>query len=426
MGTVTIAAICGVAGLILGLAIGFIMVRGERRNSVRLLENEKENGRQLLENERTASKQLLENEIEHSRQMLESSRDIWESKLKEVESKLQSITEQQLAARQASLQDSNARHMEMLLKPVKEQFEAFKRTMEETRTQNEVNRQSIEKTFDSTMKLFHQEQEAAVRTLSEQTQKIGNDAAGLTRALKGDSKVQGNWGEMVLDTMLEQSGLIKDQEYFTQQTVKAPDGTLFRPDVLVRFPEGRSVIIDSKVSLTAYTDAVNAADDQMRDNLLKAHVQSMRKHIDELAGKDYSALVEDSIGYVLMFVPNEGSYIAAMREQPDLSNYAYKKHVILISPSNLLMALQLAYNLWQYDRQNKNVENIVRLAKDLYDKIAGFSDSFADVETAIGTLTKKYAEAKTRLYEGKGNVMRRAEQLKEYGVTTDKKIKSLE
>ncbi len=132
------------------------------------------------------------------------------------------------------------------------------------------------------------------------------------------------------------------------------------------------MVIDSKVSLTAYSDALAAEDEAERERLMKAHALSVRKHIDELAAKDYSKLVDDAIGFVLMFIPNETSYIAAMKQQPDLSRYAYQKKIIIISPSNLLMALQLAYNLWQYDRQNKNVEKIVKTAADLYDKVAGF------------------------------------------------------
>ena len=207
---------------------------------------------------------------------------------------------------------------------------------------------------------------------------------------------------------------------------KDENGRNFRPDVIVRFPEGRSVVIDSKVSLTAYTDALAAGNDEERERLMKAHALSVRKHIDELAEKDYSKLVDDAIGFVLMFIPNETSYIAAMKQQPDLSRYAYQKKIIIISPSNLLMALQLAYNLWQYDRQNKNVEKIVKTAADLYDKVATFEDTFLGIGDLITRLSGTFDKARKQLYDGSGNVMRRVESLKGLGVTPKKQIKSLE
>ena len=193
----------------------------------------------------------------------------------------------------------------------------------------------------------------------------------------------------------------------------------------MRFPEGRSVVIDSKVSLTAYSDAVASENDDERERLMKLHAQSVRRHIDELAEKDYSKLVEDAIGFVLMFIPNETSYMAAMKQQPDLSRYAYQKKIIIISPSNLLMALQLAYNLWQYDRQNKNVEKIVKTAADLYDKVAGFEETFMGVGDLIVRLSGSFDKAKKQLYDGTGNVMRRVESLKKLGVTPKKHIKEL-
>ena len=179
-------------------------------------------------------------------------------------------------------------------------------------------------------------------------------------------------------------------------------------------------------AMDAYTDALAAEDDSERDRLMKAHAQSVRKHIDELAEKDYSKLVEDAIGFVLMFIPNETSYIAAMRQQPELSRYAYQKKIIIISPSNLLMALQLAYNLWQYDRQNKNVEKIVKTAADLYDKVAVFEDTFTSIGDLITRLSGTFDKAKKQLYDGAGNVMRRVESLKELGVTPKKQLKALE
>ena len=381
---------------------------------------------EVLASEVEQQKRMAEHERQYAAQLREESDRQWEQKLEALRQEMQKMAAEQLAAKQSALQESNRQQMDELLRPVKEQFADFKKSVEESKTLNEVNKKELQHTFEATMRLFQQEQQQTVLMLKEQTSKIGSDAANLTKALKGDSKMQGDWGEMVLETILENSGLRKDEEFFIQENTKDENGKNYRPDVIVRFPEGRSVVIDSKVSLTAYTDALATDDEADRERLLKAHALSMRKHIDELAEKDYSKLVDDAIGFVLMFIPNETSYIAAMKQQPDLSRYAYQKKIIIISPSNLLMALQLAYNLWQYDRQNKNVEKIVKTAADLYDKVATFEDTFTGIGNLITRLSGIYDKAKKQMYDGPGNVMRRVEGLKALGVTPKKQLKALE
>lgn len=381
---------------------------------------------EVLASEVEQQKRMAEHERQYAAQLREESDRQWEQKLEALRQEMQKMAAEQLAAKQSALQESNRQQMNELLRPVKEQFADFKKSVEESKTLNEVNKKELQHTFETTMRLFQQEQQQTVLMLKEQTSKIGSDAANLTKALKGDSKMQGDWGEMVLETILENSGLRKDEEFFIQENTKDENGKNYRPDVIVRFPEGRSVVIDSKVSLTAYTDALATDDEADRERLLKAHALSVRKHIDELAEKDYSKLVDDAIGFVLMFIPNETSYIAAMKQQPDLSRYAYQKKIIIISPSNLLMALQLAYNLWQYDRQNKNVEKIVKTAADLYDKVATFEDTFTGIGDLITRLSGIYDKAKKQMYDGPGNVMRRVEGLKALGVTPKKQLKALQ
>lgn len=462
-----------IIGIIVGLIIGFVVgklltAKGASEEKAQLLanyqvkvseneqlqkqieqvqlqvENEKQalkdNQEIILMNERSHHaaemqnlKEQMASERQYAAQMRQENDRQWAEKMEALRQEMQRMTAEQqkaaaeqLAAKQSALQENNRLQMDELLKPIKEQFADFKKSVEDSKTQNEVNKKELQSTFEATMKLFQQEQQQTVAHLKEQTLRIGSDAANLTKALKGDSKMQGDWGEMVLETILENSGLRKDEEFFIQENTKDESGHNYRPDVVVRFPEGRSVVIDSKVSLTAYTDAVATEDEVERDRLLKAHAASVRKHIDELADKDYSKLVDDAIGFVLMFIPNETSYIAAMRQQPDLSRYAYQKKIIIISPSNLLMALQLAYNLWQYDRQNKNVEKIVKTAADLYDKVVGFEDTFSGIGDLLTRLSTSYAKAKNQLYDGAGNVMRRVESLKSLGITPKKKMKGLE
>ena len=444
-----------IIGIIVGLAIGFCVGKlmeakkaGEEKTQLiakaQVLQANIEQSnlhhaaevqslKQSYASEIQGLKAQMENERLFAEKLRAESNQQWAQKLESLKQEMhrmaieqQKAAAEQLAAKQSALQENNRLQMDELLKPIKEQFADFKKSVEESKTQNEVNKKELQSTFEATMKLFQQEQQQAVTSLKEQTSKIGSDAANLTKALKGDSKMQGDWGEMVLETILENSGLRKDEEFFIQENTKDENGKNFRPDVIVRFPEGRSVVIDSKVSLTAYTDALAAETDEERERLMKSHAQSVRKHIDELAEKDYSKLVEDAIGFVLMFIPNETSYIAAMKQQPDLSRYAYQKKIIIISPSNLLMALQLAYNLWQYDRQNKNVEKIVKTAADLYDKVATFEDTFTGIGELITRLSGTYDKARKQLYDGTGNVMRRVESLKNLGVTPKKQIKALE
>ncbi len=433
-----------VIGIVIGLAIGFFVGKlmeakkaGEEKTQLiakaQVLAANIDQSNQHHASELQSLKAQMENERLFAEKLRAESDQQWAQKLESLKQEMHRMTieqqkaaAEQLAAKQSALQENNRLQMDELLKPIKEQFADFKKSVEESKTQNEVNKKELQSTFEATMKLFQQEQQQAVTSLKEQTSKIGSDAANLTKALKGDSKMQGDWGEMVLETILENSGLRKDEEFFIQENTKDENGKNFRPDVIVRFPEGRSVVIDSKVSLTAYTDALAAETDEERERLMKSHALSVRKHIDELAEKDYSKLVEDAIGFVLMFIPNETSYIAAMKQQPDLSRYAYQKKIIIISPSNLLMALQLAYNLWQYDRQNKNVEKIVKTAADLYDKVATFEDTFTGIGDLITRLSGIYDKARKQLYDGSGNVMRRVESLKNLGVTPKKQIKALE
>lgn len=433
-----------VIGIIIGLAIGFFVGKlieaksaGEEKTllvaKAQVLAANIEQIKLHHASEVQSMKSQMENERLYAAKLRAESDQQWAQQLESLKQEMQRMTieqqkvaAEQLAAKQSALQENNRLQMDELLKPIKEQFADFKKSVEESKTQNEVNKKELQNTFEATMKLFQQEQQQAVLNLKEQTEKIGSDAANLTKALKGDSKMQGDWGEMVLETILENSGLRKNEEFFIQENTKDEEGKNYRPDVIVRFPEGRSVVIDSKVSLTAYSDALAAEDEAEQERLMKAHALSVRKHIDELAAKDYSKLVDDAIGFVLMFIPNETSYIAAMKQQPDLSRYAYQKKIIIISPSNLLMALQLAYNLWQYDRQNKNVEKIVKTAADLYDKVAGFEDTFMSVGDLITRLSGTFDKAKKQLYDGTGNVMRRVESLKGLGVTPKKQIKELD
>ncbi|MBD5184725.1 MAG: DNA recombination protein RmuC [Bacteroidales bacterium] len=368
-----------------------------------------------IEDERAAADRRLE---EADRQ--------WQLRFDRLKEEILNLNNRLLLARQEKLQSNNRIQIAELLAPIKEQFEAFKKSVEETRTAGEVTKEELKNSFEANMKLFAQQQDMAVRAMREQTDKIGNEAQNLTKVLKRDSKAQGDWGEMILETLLESSGLERDLHYFVQENVKDEAGRNFRPDVVVRFPEGRAVVIDSKVSLTAYADAFDSDDPAFRKIKLKEHARSVRKHIEELISKDYDRLVDDSIGLVLMFIPNDQCYLAAIEQDKELTRYAYSKGIVIVSPCNLMIALQLAFNMWQQDRQTKNVETIVRTATELYEKVAVFSETMEDVETHIARLSDSFAKAKGQLLNGKGNIFRRIEALKDLGITPKKNIKGIE
>lgn len=433
-----------IIGLVAGVAIGWLSGRagtaatagklqgmeGELQRSRQDLESEKERSNNALSAERERGRVALDEERKRLREeadkRLEASEKLWEERLAKLKTEIENLTSESLASKQNSLQETNREQIGEMLKPIKEQFDAFRKSVEESKTSNEVSKNELKESFQNSILLFQQMQQQAVKSIREETARIGNEAANLTRALKRDTKKQGDWGEMILESLLESSGLVKDLHYFIQENVKDEEGRNLRPDVIVRFPEGRSVIIDSKVSLTAYVEAFESDEPTDKERRLKDHARSVRKHVDELVGKKYDTLVSDSIGFVLMFIPNDQSYLSALEMDRDLGTYAFSKGVVIISPSNLMIALQLSYNLWQQDARNKNIDRIVQTASELYDKVAGFSDTMEAVEKSINRLSDDFTKARKQLYEGKGNIMGRVENLKKLGLTPKKQIKGLD
>lgn len=404
------------------------LVEAEKRHSAELLRKEREAREQQLDEARThmreanrrADERLADERRGFDERMKENDRR-WELKFDALKKELSQLLAKQLADSGDTLRESNKSSLDTLLQPLKEQFEGFRKSVEDSRTHNEVSRKEIQEKFDSTMKLFAQQQDLAVRRLSEETAKIGNDAVALANALKTNSKKQGNWGELVLETMLENSGLKENEQYFRQPNYKDKKGNDFRPDVVIRFSEGRNLIVDSKVSLTAYAESFETDDEERRSELLLAHLDSVNRHIDELSRKNYPSIVPDSLDYVLMFIPNESSYIAAIKLDPGLLRKAADKNVIVISPNNLIMALQLAYNLWKTDAQIKNLDKIVERGKLLYEKISTFQSTFTDLGKRITALQSVYDEANAQAFTGRGNLVRQCQMLEEYGVKVDPK-----
>ncbi|MBR3903875.1 MAG: DNA recombination protein RmuC [Akkermansia sp.] len=352
----------------------------------------------------------LEQQNAFLQQQMQMEEQRWLERQKQLEERFEQLSRRILDHNTDQLKASSKEQLGHVLQPLREQLDVLRKAVAETNTGNATARTSIE---------------TLVKQLMERADGIGQDAANLTRALKGDSKMQGDWGEMILSRLLESSGLRPGEEFVTQSSYKDREGNTFRPDVIVNLPEDRRIIIDSKVSLTAYSRLVELGADsapEERAVALKAHVDSVRKHIMELAGKDYASIVPGSIGHVLMFMPNEAAYIGAVQNQPQLVREAYDRGVLLISPTNLLMALQLAANLWQKERQSRNVHNIISRAELLYKKCASLDDSMDKIKRAIDTLSKAYEQARGQFKTGNGNLVRQIDELRSFGINPSRRL----
>lgn len=397
------------------------------------LETERKNMDERIAAVKESSRNQIETERKHSEELRSELQKQTEAKNRLLQEEVRNMAAQMLAESREKMNAADKERLDALLSPLKDRLEAFSQTVTNNSKESTANKTEIKTTFEEAMKRLHAEQEMTIKAmredqertvkeLREQTERIGNDAASLTKALKGDSKMQGDWGEMILEKTLEDCGLVKGQQFFLQENYKDENGNNFRPDAVIVFPSDERAVVDSKVSLTAYQAALRETDDGERDRLLKEHAVSVRRHIDELSAKNYEKLVPGCIGYVLMFVPYESGYSAAMKTDPAILQYAFRKHIIVLSPSNLLMALQLTRTMWQNYRLNNNVDEILRQSNDLYDKFVTFGETFLKVGTGIERLQQDYSKAKGQLNEGKGNIIRRLEGMKALGITPKKQI----
>ncbi|MGP1595651.1 MAG: DNA recombination protein RmuC [Prevotella denticola] len=433
-----------VSGIIIGAVVMLLWMKnkaaqqsGKAGEELAVLRSRLETERKGMDERLAVAKeyaaQQLAAERKHNEELRSELQKQAEAKNRLLQEEVRNMAAQMLAESREKMNAADKERLDALLSPLKDRLEAFSQTVTNNSKESTANKTEIKTTFEEAMKRLHAEQEMTIKAmredqertvkeLREQTERIGNDAASLTKALKGDSKMQGDWGEMILEKTLEDCGLVKGQQFFLQENYKDENGNNFRPDAVIVFPSDERAVVDSKVSLTAYQAALRETDDSERDRLLKEHAASVRRHIDELSAKNYEKLVPGCIGYVLMFVPYESGYSAAMKTDPAILQYAFRKHIIVLSPSNLLMALQLTRTMWQNYRLNNNVDEILRQSNDLYDKFVTFGETFLKVGTGIERLQQDYSKAKGQLNEGKGNIIRRLEGMKALGITPKKQI----
>lgn len=421
------------SGLFLGALLVFLWTRSQVATTAQKMSADLAVAKSQLEAAQKNAADSVNAEREHSQKLLSEMQKQMETSKKLMQEEMRTMAAQMLSESREHLNAADKERLDALLKPLHERIEAFNQNVTAATKEGASNKTEIKTTFEETIKLLQEVQtstvksirednERAIRELRQQTERIGNDAASLTQALKGDTKMQGDWGEMILETTLESCGLTKNEQFFLQRSYQDAKGNSFRPDAVIDLPGGEHAVIDAKVSLTAYQAAVNATDATEQELFLKEHIKSIKKHIDELSAKNYETIVPNCIGYVLMFVPYESGYAAAIKTDPSILQYAYRKHIILLSTSNLLMALQLTRTMWQNYRMNKNVEEILRASNDLYDKFVSFGETFLKIGTGIQRLQSDYEKAHSQLSEGKGNIVRRLDNMKMLGITPKKEL----
>ena len=327
---------------------------------------------------------------------------------KQLESQFENMANKILEQKSEKFAQQNQKNIDQILKPLGVKIKSFEESIEDKYVKDQESRAGLAK---------------QISMLQIANQKISQDAVNLTNALKGDSKVQGDWGEFQLEVLLEKSGLKKELHFRTQNSEKDEDGNEKRPDCIIDLPDDKNLIIDSKVSLTSYEQYSNAETEEERKHYLKKHIDSIKNHIRDLASKDYPKLYSiNSPDYVLMFVPIEPALISALQEDAEIFNLGLSKNIILVSTSTLMATMRTVSFIWQQENQKKNVLEIARQSGALYEKFCGFVTDLEGVGKAIDTATKKYESAYGKLYDGRGNLVTSVEKIKKLGAKTTKSI----
>jgi len=432
------------AGVLVGIAGGLLFLAGKNRQMVELKESirnfeedtnvlreklaaegerraaAEEKSSRISELEENLEKAKLENsglltKLSELRTRLEDERKNAEEKLtllqearEQLKMEFQNVANKIFEDKSRKFTDQNRENIEGVLKPMREQLLDFKKKVEDVYDKESKDRISL------LNEIIH------LKTLNE---RISEDALNLTNALKGQSKTRGSWGEMILERVLEESGLQKGREYEVQTMYASEAGQRRHPDVIVHLPEGKDIVIDSKVSLTAYEKYCSSETEEKRDKRLKEHILSIRTHIKTLGEKRYEELEGiKTLDFVLMFLPVEGAFWTAIESEQGLFNEAFDKNIMLVSPSTLLATLRIINNIWRYEDQNKNALIIAKKAGDLYDKFVGFVEVLDDVGQKIDKARESYQTARNRLTDGRGNLVRRTVELRQLGVKAQKEL----
>ncbi len=400
----------------------------ELKNQINLLSLEKgkieERHNSLDENYKTSSSELkLEREKiyelakEHSTlnadyKNLQLKLDEQKNELEDIQKKFtvefENLANKILDEKSSKFTEQNKTNLESILNPLKEKIKEFENKVEET------SKESIR---------GHASLKEQLSMLKDMNQQITQEAKNLTQALKGQTKTQGNWGEFILESILEKSGLVKGREYSVQESITTESGKRFQPDVIIKLPENKSMIIDSKVSLLAYEKCISDELEKDKQISLRNHISSIRSHIKSLSGKNYQNLYQiESLDFVLMFMPIEPAFAMAVQADASLFNDAFDMNIVIVSPSTLLATLRTIASIWRQENQNKNALEIARQSGALYDKFVGFTEDLISVGKKMDEAKSNYSSAMNKLVEGSGNLVRRAKKIQELGAKTAKQL----
>jgi DNA recombination protein RmuC len=422
--------------LIAGIAIGYIMARlvhkqqGTTADAQQMIQmqNEKaalEATANVLRQER---QQTANQQQELNAKLLQATADSsrFESEMKQLQQKLveqamqmeqlnerfkqefENLANKILEEKSQKFTDQNRTNLDVILQPLKERIKEFEEKVQRVYDVEAAERNSLK---------------GEIKQLLSLNQVMHQEAQNLTKALKGDTKTQGNWGEFILESILEKSGLQKGREYLTQSSASTDEGKRLQPDVLVNLPDGKNLVIDSKVSLVAYERFINADDDTVRAVAIKEHIQSVRNHVKGLSDKNYQQLYGGrSLDFVLLFIAVEPAFAAAVQHDGQLFTDAFEKNIVIVSPTTLLATLRTVSNIWRQEYQNRNAMEIARKAGDLYDKFHGFTTDMVDIGKKMDQSKAIYEDAMKKLTSGKGNILRKVEELKTMGAAASKQL----
>ena len=346
----------------------------------------------------------FDNLLDRNKEQKEEVEKLQEKFTKEFENLANKILDE----KSSKFTEQNKENMKNILSPLQEKIQLFEKKVDDT------HKESID---------YHAALRQQIIGLSEMNAQMSKETLNLTKALKGDSKMQGNWGELVLERVLEKSGLEKDREYYVQQSHTTSDGSRVFPDVVINLPDGKKMIVDSKVSLTAYEKYINEEDENLKIGWLKEHVSSVKRHVEQLGEKNYHELYQmESPDFVLLFIPIETAFALASNEDITLYNKAFEKNIVIVTPSTLLATLRTIDSMWTNQKQQENAFEIARQAGALYDKFQGLMEDLIKIGKRIDESKSEYGFAMNKLFEGKGNLITSVEKLKKMGAKAKKSL----
>ena len=350
----------------------------------------------------------LTSDLENMQKLLQEEKKRLEEVKEQMKQEFALIANKILKQNSEEFSEHSKKNINELINPLKEKIEKFEKKVEDTYEKGLKDQSDLKAEFKKIYDLSVQ---------------LDKDAKNLTKALKSDSKQQGNWGEVVLERILEESGLTKGQEYFIQETGENVEGKTIRPDVIIQLPEEKFLVIDSKVSLTAYQEYISLEDKELKEQALKRHVNSVKNHVKELSEKNYPSIKDKNTpDFVLMFLPVEPAFAAAIQADHSLFNYAWERKVVIVSPTTLLATLRTIESIWRQEKQTRNALEIARQAGSLYDKFVGFTEDLDKIGNFLNKTQKSYEEARKKLIDGRGNLVGQVEKLKKMGAKAQKSI----